>query len=116
MNLRIEVIHQPALPRQEELPVGRLDHDLSGLLPLEKFPPAANENFVGRFGDRSPLALACPFDFGPRSVSFVIRHAPAVGNRATAPCDGSRSRDRRRSPRTGWARRRETPQAFPDRY
>src|SRR5829696_4501033 len=114
MNLRIEVIHQTALPRQEELPVGRLHHDLSGLLPFQKFPPAADENFVGRLGDRAPLALARSLHFGHRFNSF-IRRAPSACGRATAPTDGSRSRGRLRWRRTGWARRRETPRASADR-
>ena len=75
VDLRIEVIHQPALPGQEELPVGRLHHDLAGLLPFQKFPPAADEDFVGRLRDRAPLALARAFDFGHRSDSFLLARA-----------------------------------------
>jgi hypothetical protein len=37
------MIHQAALPRQEELPVGRLDRALAGILALEKFLAVADE-------------------------------------------------------------------------
>src|SRR5262249_61006324 len=43
MDLRIEMIHQPALPRDVELAVGGLQHHLPGLLPLQELAPAVYE-------------------------------------------------------------------------
>jgi len=40
---RIEMIHQPALPRDVELAVGRLHHHLAGLLPSRNSLSAADE-------------------------------------------------------------------------
>src|ERR1700681_1190130 len=77
VDLGIEMIHQAALARQEELPVGRLDHDLSGILPLEKFLAAADERFIGRLRDRTPLALACSLDLGHRGFLLYDLKASA---------------------------------------
>src|SRR5260370_6129793 len=67
VDVGIEMVPQAVLGSQKELPVGRLDHDLSGILPLEKFLAAADEYLIGRLGDRAPLALARAFILGHRS-------------------------------------------------
>ena len=53
------MIHQAALPRQEELPVGWLDHDLSAFLPLQKLVDTAGrvERFQKKYA-KVPAAAA----------------------------------------------------------
>src|SRR5262245_19724338 len=98
MDLRIEVVHQPALPGDVELAVRRLHHHLAGFLPFQEFAPAADEHLVRRLRDRAPFAFTRAFDFGHGLTP------PAAGSPATAPVDESHSRGRRWWRRRDWAR------------